>query len=162
LGRWRHLPGGTADPVLHFHWDAEPVSKQEAVFGRRKQNGSPLGETLETDVPDYQHDPDGRVVSLDAHIRRANPRTPQTDANRILRRGYSYHRGRDANGAVDEGLVFVCFQQDLERGFATIQRRLDGEALARYVLPYGGGYFFLPPAPLPGDYLCSDLFQATR
>jgi deferrochelatase/peroxidase EfeB len=59
--------------------------------------------------------------------------------------GYSYTAGVDAAGHADEGLVFVCFQQDLERGFATIQRRLDGEALQRYVLPFGGGYYFALP-----------------
>jgi len=34
---------------------------------------------------------------------------------------------------------------DLKAGFATIQRRLSGEALEQYTLPFGGGYYFVLP-----------------
>jgi deferrochelatase/peroxidase EfeB len=141
-------------------WDAEPVEHQEDVFGRHKQSGAPLAGKREDQVPNFAVDPDGRITPLDAHIRRANPRTPGTETSRILRRSYSYRRGTDAAGQPDEGLVFVCFQQDLERGFATVQRRLRGEALERYVLPFGGGYFFVLPAAPPGGYLGQQLLEA--
>jgi deferrochelatase/peroxidase EfeB len=143
-------------------WDAEPVERQEDVFGRHKQSGAPLAGKREDQAPNFAVDPDGRITPLDAHIRRANPRTPETEANRILRRSYSYRRGRDGAGRPDEGLLFVCFQQDLERGFATIQRRLRGEALEKYVLPFGGGYFFVLPAAPPGGYLGQQLLEAAR
>lgn len=39
------------------------------------------------------------------------------------------------------GLLFVCYQHDLEKGFLTVQKRLNGEALEEYVKPIGGGYF---------------------
>ncbi|MFB9694961.1 Dyp-type peroxidase [Amorphoplanes digitatis] len=126
-------------------WNADPVERQEEVFGRRRSDGAPLGRERELDDPDYAADPNGQAIRLDAHIRRANPRTPETRNQRILRRGYSYRAGTDAAGHPDEGLIFVCFQQDLERGFATIQRRLAGEALERYILPFGGGYWFALP-----------------
>jgi deferrochelatase/peroxidase EfeB len=141
-------------------WDAEPVEHQEDVFGRHKQTGAPLAGKREDQAPNFAVDPDGRITPLDAHIRRANPRTPGTEANRILRRSYSYRRGRDAAGRPDEGLIFICFQQDLERGFATVQRRLRGEALEKYVLPFGGGYFFVLPAASPGGYLGQQLLEA--
>ena len=143
-------------------WDAEPVERQEDVFGRHKQTGAPLAGKREDQAPNFAVDPDGRITPLDAHIRRANPRTPQTEASRILRRSYSYRRGRDTAGRADEGLIFVCFQQDLERGFATVQRRLRGEALERYVLPFGGGYFFVLPAAPPGGYLGQQLLESVR
>jgi deferrochelatase/peroxidase EfeB len=130
-------------------WDTEPLERQEAVFGRRKDSGAPLGRTLETEEPGYADDPDGRVIALDAHVRRANPRTPESESSRILRRGYSYRR--PGAGHPDQGLIFVCFQADLERGFVTVQRRLAGEALDRYVLTFGGGYFFVPPGPSGAD-----------
>ncbi|MGN9912564.1 Dyp-type peroxidase [Phytohabitans sp. LJ34] len=130
-------------------WDADPVPRQEAAFGRHRADGAVLGRGREDEEPDYAADADGRTVPLDAHIRRANPRTPETDGQRILRRGYSYRRGTDASGHPDVGLVFVSFQQDVERGFATVQRRLAGEALEKYVLPFGGGYFFALPGGAP-------------
>jgi deferrochelatase/peroxidase EfeB len=141
-------------------WDAEPVERQEDVFGRHKQTGAPLAGKREAQVPNFAADPDGRITPLDAHIRRANPHTPKTEANRILRRSYSYRRGKDSTGQPDEGLIFICFQQDLERGFATVQRRLRGEALEKYVLPFGGGYFFVLPAAPPGGYLGQQLLEA--
>ncbi|MBM7492567.1 hypothetical protein JOD64_003789 [Micromonospora luteifusca] len=36
------------------------------------------------------------------------------------------------------------FQADLDRGFVAVQRRLASEALGKYVLTFGGGYFFVP------------------
>jgi deferrochelatase/peroxidase EfeB len=141
-------------------WDAESVEQQEDVFGRHKQTGAPLAGKREDQAPNFAVDPNGRITPLDAHIRRANPHAPETEASRILRRSYSYRRGRDAAGQPDEGLIFVCFQQDLERGFATVQRRLRGEALERYVLPFGGGYFFVLPAAPPGGYLGQQLLEA--
>ncbi|TDC38472.1 Dyp-type peroxidase [Micromonospora sp. 15K316] len=143
-------------------WDGESVARQEAVFGRRKSDGAPLGLDREDAVFDYGSDPSGQVIALDAHIRRANPRTPETAGSRILRRGYSYRGGVDAAGRRDEGMLFICFQRDVEAGFATMQRRLAGEALDRYVLPVGGGYFFVLPGVSggDGDYLGRTLIDA--
>jgi deferrochelatase/peroxidase EfeB len=125
-------------------WDADPVPRQESIFGRRKDTNAPLGRERATDEPDYAADPTGNVIALDAHIRRANPRTPETQANRVLRRSYSYRRPADEAGHEDAGLLFICYQRNIERGFAAIQRRLEGEALQKYLLPFGGGYYFTP------------------
>ncbi len=106
-----------------------------------------------------RRDPDGKVVPLDAHIRLANPRTPATERNRILRRGYSYSRGFDAAGLLDQGLVFVCYQRDLAAGFLAVQARLAGEPLEEYIRPVGGGFFYtLPGVPDPARYLGQSLF----
>ena len=82
---------------------------------------------------------------LDGHIRLANPRTPDTAGNRILRRGFSYSLGFDTAGHFDQGLLFQCFQRDLDAGFVTVQNRLNGEALEEYIIPVGGGFFFALP-----------------
>ncbi|MCR6489624.1 Dyp-type peroxidase [Amycolatopsis sp. OK19-0408] len=130
-------------------WNSKPVPDQERVFGRAKDSGAPLGRETETEIPDYASDPRGEVIALDAHIRRANPRTPDSDAHRILRRSYSF--GDEGTGA---GHIFICFQRDVELGFATIQKRLAGEALERYTLPFGGGYYFVLPGRADGhDHL---------
>jgi deferrochelatase/peroxidase EfeB len=135
-------------------WDRTALATQEGIIGRHKDSGAPLDGTRETDVPDFAADPKGETFRLDAHIRLANPRTEATKRNRILRRGFSYSDGFDASGQLDQGLLFVCYQQDLDRGFVTVQERLDGEALEEYVRPVGGGFFFALPGVRDGrDWL---------
>ncbi|WP_312999521.1 iron uptake transporter deferrochelatase/peroxidase subunit [Leclercia sp.] len=134
--------------IIQFHvefWDRTPLKEQQTIFGRDKHSGAPLGMKNEHDVPDYASDPDGEIIALDSHIRLANPRTKETESNLMMRRGYSYSLGVTNSGQLDMGLLFVCFQHDLEQGFLTVQKRLNGEALEEYIKPVGGGYFFALP-----------------
>ncbi|MEU7384188.1 MULTISPECIES: Dyp-type peroxidase [unclassified Streptomyces] len=119
-------------------WDRDTVHEQERIMGRRR-NGRWLDGTPSSEQPVFAADPHGKTTPLDAHVRRAAPdrRHPPP----LVRRGYNYHRGAD-----DQGLIFSCFQRDLEKGFETVQHRLQGEAMAKYTLTVGGGYFFVPPS----------------
>ncbi|WP_054178732.1 iron uptake transporter deferrochelatase/peroxidase subunit [Trabulsiella odontotermitis] len=150
--------------IIQFHvefWDRTPLKEQQTIFGRDKQSGAPLGMQHEHDVPDYSRDPNGDVIALDSHIRLANPRTPETQSSLMMRRGYSYSLGATNSGQLDMGLLFVCYQHDLEKGFLTVQKRLNGEALEEYIKPIGGGFFFvLPAAKDEQHYLGQTLLSA--
>lgn len=130
-------------------WDKDSVPEQERIMGRRR-DGKWLDGTPTAEQPNFAADPKGRRTPLDSHVRLAAPdrRIPPP----LVRRSYSYDRGDG-----DTGIVFSCFQRDLAKGFEAVQKRLAGEALAKYVLTTGGGYFFVPP---PGDAWLDALARA--
>ncbi|KAB0678817.1 iron uptake transporter deferrochelatase/peroxidase subunit [Aureimonas leprariae] len=162
--RW--TKGGTYQVVriirnLVERWDRTPLGEQERIIGRRKASGAPFDGRTEADAPDFRKDADGAATPLDAHIRLANPRDAASQRNLMLRRPFNFSNGVMKNGQLDQGLLFIAYQADLEAGFITVQKRLDGEPLEEYIKPIGGGYFFtLPGVTGPDDFLGRSLIEA--
>lgn len=145
-------------------WDRTPLGEQQAIMGRLKASGAAMdGGLTEHDPPDFSRDPQGVKTPLNAHIRLANPRTAESQANLILRRPFNYSNGVTKSGQLEMGLLFICYQADLEAGFVTVQKRLDGEPLEEYIKPIGGGFFFtLPGVRDEHDWLGRSLIEASR
>ncbi|MEZ0110417.1 deferrochelatase/peroxidase EfeB [Catenulispora sp. EB89] len=144
--------------MLVEFWDRVSINEQETMFGRRRDSGAPLDGNNENDAPNYAADPNGNVIPLTSHIRLANPRDAKTADQRLIRRSYNYDLGLDQNGDIQAGHIFVAYNQDLERQFETVQKRLVGEPLIDYVQPFGGGYFYaLPGVADDQDWFASKL-----
>ena len=87
----------------------------------------------------YGDDRDGFRCPIGAHIRRANPRDALgfggrlTSRHRMIRRGMPYGRPPVdplVEDGLERGLMFVCYQADIERQFEVVQGRWlsDGDA----------------------------------
>ena len=140
-------------------WDATGLDEQEDVFGRHKLSGAPFGGSHEHDTVRLDSmRPNGKpVIPLDAHIRQAGPAS--NGGERILRRGFSYADGTDAEGRLDAGLFFVAYQRDPRRQFVPIQQRLSrSDALNEYIQHTGSAVFAMFPGVQPGDFIGRRLF----
>jgi Dyp-type peroxidase family len=97
---------------------------------------------------DYLEDPEGVRCPFHAHIRKANPRktTPLTSdeserRRRVVRRGIPYGKpmpgvanttATDPDPDAPRGLLFMCFQRNIEEQFEFIQRTwVDNEIFPR-------------------------------
>jgi deferrochelatase/peroxidase EfeB len=147
--------------MLIESWDTDFLADQEKVFGRSKTSGAPLTGTSEFDTPNLAATKGGKpIIDLNAHIRLA---APQSNAGQmILRRGYSYTDGIDADtGLLDAGLFFIAYQKDPRTQFIPIQTRLgQHDLLNEYIRHTGSALFAVPPGLRgPGDYYGKVLFS---
>ncbi|MFW3171499.1 iron uptake transporter deferrochelatase/peroxidase subunit [Geodermatophilus sp. CPCC 206100] len=129
-------------------WDEEPLGEQERTIGRHKGSGAPLGGEQEFDPVDFAARVDGApAIPETSHVALAHPNTSGTA---ILRRGYSFVDGTDAEGRLDAGLFFICFQRDPATGFVQVQRSLAADAMNEYTRHTSSAVFACPPG-VQGD-----------
>lgn len=164
------LAGGTYMVVRRIQmrietWDQQTYTTQEEIIGRQKVSGAPMDGKAEFDTPQFAADAEGKVTPMDSHIRLSNPRTGEnSERERILRRGYNFMETLDSVGRMNAGLLFVCFNRNLQTQFESIQKRLTNPKMPDQMLAYtdtkGGGYFaVLPGVPSKGSYLGQTLFE---
>jgi deferrochelatase/peroxidase EfeB len=140
-------------------WDRTPLVEQEAIVGRDKGEGAPLGQLAEFDEPDLHVRGAGGVptIARDAHIRLASPEA--LGGVRILRRGYNFTDGTDGLGHLDAGLFFVCFARDAHEQFVPMQRALStGDRMMEYLEHTGSGLYACPPGVREGGFWGAALF----
>jgi deferrochelatase/peroxidase EfeB len=139
-------------------WDVETLAGQEAVFGRAKDTGAPLGEDSEFATPDLDAQHSGRpLIADDAHIRLASPE--HNGGVHLLRRGYNYSDGVDpTQGNFASGLFFIAFTSDPEH-FTKVQRSLaHGDALNEYIEHISSAVFACPRGLADGETWRDQLF----
>ncbi|MFI5842961.1 iron uptake transporter deferrochelatase/peroxidase subunit [Catenuloplanes sp. NPDC051500] len=142
-------------------WDRAPLGEQEAIVGRTKGSGAPLGRAGEFDEPDFTATAAGEpVIPADAHVRLAHP-----DANagaRMLRRGYNFVDGSDGLGRLDAGLFFIAYQRDPRTAFIPVQTSLARhDAMNEYLRHVSSAVFAVPPGvPSEGGFWAEALFAA--
>ena len=141
-------------------WDRTPLFDQEAIIGRTKGTGAPLGQVAEFDEPDLHVRGEGGVplIPEDAHIRLASKEALK--GARILRRGYNFTDGTDGLGHLDAGLFFICFNRDSHTQFVPMQRALSTtDRMMEYVEHTGSGLFAVPPGVSKDGYWGEKLFS---
>jgi Dyp-type peroxidase family len=121
-----------------------PEEQGGAMAVGRFEDGTPVvkfpddGHAYTNDFVFKSDDPDGWKCPAHAHIRKVNPRgtTPHTSfederRRRITRRGIPYGKPMpeicdaeetDDDPAADRGLLFMCYQANIEKQFEFIQR----------------------------------------
>lgn len=144
------LKGGTICVLRSFLLDttsfrALSPTRQDAVMGREKVSGIPLGGTqLHEDANVSAKTPTGDfVIPADSHVRAAHPSF--TGSKLMLRRSYSFNRPDPDTGFPDQGLIFIAFQNDI-RTFILTQQRLDEmDALMEFSTPVATAAFAMLP-----------------
>ena len=73
---------------------------------------------------DFERDPDGERTPHFAHIRKSNPRDPEAQRHRLIRRGIPYGPALppDTEDKQDRGLLFLAYQASLANQFEHVQR----------------------------------------
>lgn len=150
------LAGGTYLVVrkiamLIQDWDRQPVAAQQAIIGRTKESGAPLSGGEEFSAPDFEAKVDGaHAIDRAAHVRLTHPSS--NGGTRILRRGYNYVDGADAQGRLDAGLLFISYQRSPGQ-FITIQRALARDLLNPFIRHIGSAIFLVPPGASEGGFV---------
>jgi deferrochelatase/peroxidase EfeB len=141
-------------------WDRTSLVEQEAIVGRSKGVGAPLGRAAEFDPPDFaatRDDGEPQIPEI-AHVRLAHP--DFNNGAKLLRRGYNFVDGSDGLGRLNAGLFFIAYQRDPHKQFVPVQLRLARhDIMNEYIRHVSSGLFACPPGITEaGDFWGRSLF----
>jgi deferrochelatase/peroxidase EfeB len=134
-------------------WDRASLDEQEAVIGRTKGTGAPLGGTGEFEPANYRSiDANGTpVIPVNSHIRVAAAES--LNGIKMLRRGFNFVAGSDDRGHLNAGLFFICFVRNPQTQFVPMQQALSAnDAMREYIQHTGSAVFACPPGLREGEY----------
>lgn len=137
------------------NWEALDRGSREIVFGRHIDTGAPLTGNDEFDAPDLNKlTPAGLpVIDPNSHVGITAGSGPT-----MLRRPFNYDGAASRDG--DSGLIFVCFQNDPDKAFIPLQKRLAaGDRLNQWTEHVGSALFWCPPGTRDGEHWAQRLLS---
>ena len=133
-------------------WDRTSLTEQQALIGRTKGEGAPLGQ---------EHERDPIVVAdlpASSHVALAHP--DRNGGHKLLRRGYSFVDGTSGIGRLDAGLFFIAFMRNPVTQYIPMQRRLAAsDTLREYLVHTGSGLWVVPPGVGASGYWGQTLIE---
>lgn len=139
-------------------WDSVQLQEQERVTGRDKRTGAPLSGGDEFTPIDFTARDAGGALKVDerSHVARVHP--DKNNGIAMLRRGYNFVDGNDAQGRLNAGLFFMAFVNDPAR-FARVHRNMARDDLfVEYLKTTGSSVFLIPPGIKEGQHIGEQLF----
>jgi Dyp-type peroxidase family len=111
--------------------DGTPVTLEDSPYDDPYPAGSPYNNSNYNDF-NYADDPGGSRCPLHAHIRKVTPRdrVKPEEARLIARRGITYGSRPENEEGIDSlpndgvGLLFMCYQNSIEKQFELIQSEM--------------------------------------
>jgi dye decolorizing peroxidase len=151
--------GGTICVIRRLRLDLagfgdRPEAERDAIIGRHRVDGSPLSGGDRDDEVDLRAKTEAGdyLTPAHSHVRAAHPSF--TGSRLMLRRGYVFGTESD-----DSGLMFVCFQNELDTFVKTQQRLDEVDDLMAFTEPTASGSFLVLPGFSRDSPLGSSLFN---
>ncbi len=141
-------------------WDGVQLGEQERVTGRSKKDGAPLSGGSEFSQPDFSATGEDGAPLVDerSHVARVHPENNR--GIRMLRRGYNFVDGNDAQGRLNAGLFFIAFVNDPDR-FSSVHKNMARDDLfVEYLKTTASSVFLVPPGIADGQYPGQQLFES--
>lgn len=141
-------------------WDGVQLGEQERVTGRDKKNGAPLSGGSEFSEPDFAATGEDGALLMDerSHVARVHP--DNNGGIRMLRRGYNFVDGNDAQGRLNAGLFFIAFVSAPERFAAVHKNMARDDMFVEYLKTSSSSVFLVPPGISDGQYVGQQLFAS--